>query len=305
MKPIFSTYIASVVISLIVMSGMLAVTVFAGNETMLPSVTVGGEAPTVSVVDITPAPIVVIENGTTTVTITATITDNNGCSEVFTDGTITATLYRSSMGASCSADFNNCYVSILLTEVGNTCDGVDTTGDASGTVEVWYIAEATDASSTNSGDTWQATVKAIDGTDASSTAVDETAPPELSTLLAVTVTGSINYGSVAASATSTPQTVTITNSGNYNSTDANFSGVNLESGGNSIAVGQQKYSTTTTEAWDYMDYTLDGTPTRRELNITKGTATGTPSTQDHFWAIQVPGGQAAGTYTGTSTITGQ
>ncbi|MFH0712335.1 MAG: hypothetical protein V2A55_00530 [Candidatus Jorgensenbacteria bacterium] len=261
--------------------------------------------PVVSSVDTSPSPIVLTENGTTTVTITATVTDDDGCDEVFDTGTTTATLYRSSLGASCSQNWNNCYVSIALTEVDNTCiGGVDTAGDASGTVEVWYIAEATDASSSYSGDTWQATVKAIDSSNASSTNTDSS-PPELSTLLAVDITGSINYGTVNPTATSTTQTVTITNTGNFNSTDANFSGVGLESGGNSIVVGSQKYSTTTNEYWDYMDYTLDGSATRRELNVTKGTATGTPSTQNNYWAIQVPNGTPAGTYNGTTTIEAQ
>ncbi len=264
------------------------------------TVPAGNSAPVVSAVNIAPATIVLTENGTTTVTVTATIADANGCTDVFTNGTATATLYRSSLTSSCSADANNCYRDIPVTNA--SCSG--TSDNGTGTVQVWYIAQATDASSSFDGDTWQAEVKAIDAANASSTATDGT-PPELSTLLAISVTGSINYGTVAVNATSTTQTVTITNTGNYNSTDANFSGVNLEFGANNIAVGQQRYSTTTTEAWDYMDYTLDGTPTRRELNITKGTATGTPSTQNNFWAIQVLTGQAAGTYTGTSTITGQ
>ncbi|OGG38050.1 hypothetical protein A2116_00520 [Candidatus Jorgensenbacteria bacterium GWA1_49_17] len=257
-------------------------------------------APVVSTVDISPAPITLTENGTTTVTITATITDDNGCGDVLNNGTTTATLYRSGIGASCSQDFNNCYVNIKMAST--TCSG--TSGDASGTVQIWYIAQATDASSSFSGDTWQATVKAIDAANASSTATDAS-PPELNTLLAIDVTGSISYGTVNPTATSTTQTVTITNTGNFNSTDSNFSGVALESFANSIVVGSQKYSTTTNEFWDYMDFTLSGTPTFRELNITKGTATGTPSAQNNYWAIQVPNGTPAGTYNGTTTIEAQ
>ena len=267
----------------------------------------GNFAPTVSVVDVSPAPITLTENGTTTVTVTATISDDDGCDDVFTSGSIFAVLYRSGVSGagSCSADANNCYRGITLTDVGSTCTGgADTQGDASGTVQVWYIAEATDASSTFSGETWQAEVIAADAANATSSAVDGS-PPELSTLLAINVTASINYGTLTPNTTSTTQTVTITNTGNFNSTDANFSGVNLEDGGNSIVVTSQRYSTTTNEFWDYMDFTLDGTPTFRELNIAKGTATGTPSTQDHFWAIQIPNGTPVGTYNGTTTIEAQ
>ncbi|MFH0712336.1 MAG: hypothetical protein V2A55_00535 [Candidatus Jorgensenbacteria bacterium] len=302
MITLLRAYVVSLVFAGLIIGGGFFV---AYADTTIPSVEVGNAAPAVSAVNIDPSPIVVTENGTTSVTITATVTDSNGCDEVFANGTTTATLYRSSLGASCPQDWGNCYVNVPLTEVGNTCaGGVDTEGDASGTVQVWYIAEATDASSSNSGDTWQATVKAIDSSNASSTNTDAS-PPELSTALAIDVTGDINYGALAASATSSIKTVTVTNTGNYNSTDANFSGVNLESSGNSIAMSQQKYSTSTSEEWDYMDYALSGVATRRELNITKGTATGTPSTQNDYWAIQVPGGQAAGTYNGTTTIEAQ
>ena len=276
-------------------------------DTTTPSVTIGNETPTVTAVNIVPGTITLVENGTTTVQISATVTDSNGCAEVFDSGTIKATLYRSGVSGagSCDADFNNCYRGITLAEVSDTCTGgADTDGDASGTVEIWYIAEATDASSSFSGETWQAEVVATDSSNASSSATDAS-PPELSTLLAIDVTASVNYGTVAAGATSTTVSASTTNTGNFNSTDANFSGVNLADGGNSIDVGQQKYSTTTSEAWDYMDYTLSGTPTLKELNIAKGTATGTPSSQGSFWAISVPGGQTAGTYNGTTTIEAQ
>ncbi|OGG38051.1 hypothetical protein A2116_00525 [Candidatus Jorgensenbacteria bacterium GWA1_49_17] len=307
MNILFRAYLVSAFIAgLIIGGGFLIAS--ADSGTIIPSVEVGNQAPTVSAVNITPTPLITLaENGTTTVTITATVSDSNGCDEVFTGGTIKATLYRSGVGGagSCSADFNNCYRNIILPEVGNTCTGgADTEGDASGTVQVWYIAEATDASSSFSAQTWQAEVVATDSSNASSSATDST-PPELSTLLAIDVTASVNYGTVSAGATSTTVSASTTNTGNFNSTDSNFSGVALESGGNSIAVGQQKYSTTTSEAWDYLDYTLSGTPTLKELNIAKGTATGTPSSQGSFWAISVPGGQAAGTYNGTTTIEAQ
>ncbi|HXF44029.1 MAG TPA: hypothetical protein VNK70_01005 [Candidatus Paceibacterota bacterium] len=274
-------------------------------DSVTPSVTVGNAAPSVSAVDISPATITLTENGTTTITITATITDSNGCSEVFTGGTIKAQLYRSGVSGagSCSADPNNCYRNITMTDVGGTCaGGSDTSGNASGTVQIWYIAEATDASSSFSTETWQVEVIATDSSNASSSATDST-PPELSTLLALDVTASLSYGTVAANATSATVSASTTNTGNYNTLDAQFSGVALESGANSIAAAQQKYSTTTSEAYEQLDYTLSTTPTFRELNIAKATATTTPSKQGSFWAILIPAGQAAGTYNGTTTIT--
>ena len=268
------------------------------------SVSVTNATPTVSAVSISPATITLTENTTTTVTITATITDGNGCSDVFSSGTITATLYRSGVSAtsSCTADTNNCYRNITMTDVTASCTGgTDTTGNASGTAQVWYYAEATDASSTYPSENWVAMVKAVDFANASSTA---SSTAELNSLYALNVTAAINYGTLAASADtgSTNQAATTTNTGNYK-IDVEFSGTNMTDGGSlTIAASQQKYGTSSV-AYASLGYNLSTSPTQRDINLVKATTSTAPSASTTYWGLAIPAGQAAAAYTGTNTFT--
>ncbi|KKK95777.1 hypothetical protein LCGC14_2669390, partial [marine sediment metagenome] len=282
---------------------MLTNTILAGTSST--SVTVQGAVPTVTVVNISPDPIIPTENATTSITITATISDSNGCDDVFTSGTIAVALYRSGVGASCSVDDNNCYQNITWAEVGNTCGGgADTSGDMVATATIWYFTEATDASSTYSGETWQAQVKAVDESNASSTATDAS-PPELNSVYALTVDSAIAYGSMSADATSTlseigQSTTTVTNTGNYK-IDTEVSGTDMTGSGTIIA-SKQKYATSLL-GYESLTYTLSTSATARDLNIVKATSSSTPSTQDTYWGISIPSAQAEGGYSGTNTFT--
>lgn len=268
------------------------------------SVSVTNATPTVSAVSISPSTITLTENATTTVTITATITDGNGCSDVFSSGTIVATLYRSGVAAtsSCTADTNNCYRSITLSDVTTSCTGgTDTSGNASGTAQIWYYAEATDASSTYPSENWVAWVKATDFATASSTS---SSTAELNSLYALNVTASINYGTLAANADtgSSNQVATTTNTGNYK-IDAEFSGTNMTDGGSlSISASQQKYGTSSV-TYASLSYSLSTSPTQRDLNLVKATTSTTPSATSTYWGLAIPAGQAAASYTGTNTFT--
>jgi hypothetical protein len=280
--------------------------VFAGGAHLVfadgasTAVTVGNAAPSVTSVAIVPSTITLTENATTSVTVTATITDGNGCDTVFTSGSIVATLYRSGVGASCSADDNNCYVNITMADTGGTCTGgVDTSGDASGTVAIWYHADATDASSTYPTETWVVDVKATDSESASSTA---SSTAELNSLYALDITASISYGTLAADGDTgaTNQIATTTNTGNYK-LDIEFSGTDM-TGPDTIVAAQQKYSTTTA-TYASLAYTLSTSATARQVNLVKATASSTPSQQATYWGIAIPSGKPAGAYTGTNTFT--
>lgn len=304
MNPILKVYAVSVIVGL----GMLGA--FGALQSVLAdsastAVSVQNAAPSVTSVDLTPSPITLTENTSTTVTITATVTDSNGCDDVFTSGTITAVVYRSGLAAtsSCSADENNCYRNITLIEAANTCTGgADTSGDASGTIPIWYFAEATDASSTFPTETWQAAVTARDATGDSGTSTDST-PPELNSLYALNVTSAINFGAVSPGTDtgSTNQPATTTNTGNFK-IDIEFSGTDMTSGGNTLNATQEKYGTSSV-AYSSLAYTLSTSATARDVNLTKTTASGSPVSTTTYWGIAIPNGQATGTYSGTNTFT--
>ncbi len=179
--PIFQNKLAfSVFISYFTAVAFLGFVARSYADDAIPTVSISGATPTVASVAISPDPITLTENTSTTVTITALISDSDGCGDVFVSGTISAVLYRSGVGVNCTANNSNCYRGITLSEVGNTCTGgSDTDGNASGTVDLWYLAEATDADSSYPPESWVASVNAVDSGNVSSTA---TSSVELLTL---------------------------------------------------------------------------------------------------------------------------
>jgi hypothetical protein len=281
----------------------------AASDFSTTSVAVGNAAPTISNVQINPSPIVLTENGTTSVAITATITDANGCAEVISSGTIWFALYRSGVATSTPSstyNANSMYTTssfgTFSVQASDTCTGgSDTTADVSSTVPVWYIADPTDASSTFSSEFWVGYVKAFDYTNSSSSATSS-AQVELNTLTAITVTPLITFGTVAAGSNTAGvnQVATTTNTGN-SKVDIEFSGTDM-TGNGTIAATNQKYATATV-TYASLAYTLSNSATVRDINLSDASVTSTPNTSTTYWGIAVPGGSASGTYTGTNTFT--
>ncbi len=263
------------------------------NYPKLTTATTANQAPTVDSITISPNPeIDLVADGQKTVTITATITDNDGCEEVFTDGSITGVFYDADTVAdTCSADDNNCYPSLTLTEVGNTCDGAgDYTGDAEVTVDVWFHA--------NPGSNWTAKVTA---TDSSSDSGSNTQTVQINTLNAFKLDVSeINYGTVNPDSVSSQQTVLITTTGNT-AVDVQLSGDDMTWSGNTILVTQQKYSDSSGFDWDSEGTALTGTPVCYELSTTKPTDNPSNQSETIYWKLKVPTGKlAGGPYTATN-----
>lgn len=293
----------SYLISLVLVTFVLMVgRVFA--DTSSTSVTVSNAAPSVSAVTLNGgSAITLTENATTAIAITATITDANNCDDVFTSGTISAVLYRSEVtGTSgCTNNARNCYRTITLVEVGNTCNGVtDTSGDAIATASVWYFADPTDASSSFASQTWTVAVTSTDGSGA---AASSTASVELNSLYALDVTASLGYGSIAAGASSTADSIaTTTNTGNFK-IDSEVSGADMTAGAFTLVATEQRYGTSSASHPD-LTFQLTTTATARDLNVPAAVTSTTPtSTVTTFWRINIPNGTRTGSYTGTNTFT--
>lgn len=233
----------------------------------------------------------------------AIIVDQNGCqsSEISTG---TAYAYRSGIGYSnCSttadSDPNNCYPAISC-DIG-PCEGdTDANATTSCTFGLWFVADPTISTSTWEGETWLASVKAQDDDNASTTVEGSTAN-ELEPLMGMNLLDTtIAYGSVAGNTTSTEATTTIEATGNIG-LDQNIDGKDMANNGETIAIGEQHYSSTTGFAWE--DGVIASTSVQElELNCAKSTSTSSPATSSTFWVIKVPDGQAGGTYVGTTTI---
>lgn len=233
---------------------------------------------------------------TTTVSATATITDLNGYSDIVQ---ATSSIFRSGVGAQCSADNNSCYKVASSSCTLFNCAGLSC--DVSCNASIYYFADPTDIG-TYAAQDWGAFISAVDtagGYGTSTTAINK----ELITLRALNVTQSINYGSLSVlSDTGTYNaTTTVQNLGN-DRIDISIAGTNLTSGASSIPVTNEKFATST---FTYSTCTncnaLATTTTPLDVNLLKPTTTAA-TTGNVFWGIAIPFGAAASAHQGQNTF---
>jgi len=225
------------------------------------------------------------------VTITATISDADGCEDVFTDGSISGVFYDAGVETdTCDADDNDCYPNLTFTEVGDTCSGAgDTTGEAQATVDVWFIANASSQ--------WTAKVTATDsqsqsGSNTQTVTINELAAFKLDV-------SSIDYGTVNPDEVSAEKSVKITTTGNV-AVDVKLSGDDLIYSSYTIPVGQQKYSSTSGFDWETQGTALTTTPTCYELSTGKPTAHPSNQSEYIYWKLKVPLDKPAENYSGNN-----
>ncbi|KKK99676.1 hypothetical protein LCGC14_2630350, partial [marine sediment metagenome] len=267
------------------------------NYNACPQVTVpaGNAPPVVSNVALDGGTAITLtENTTKAVSATADVSDPNGADDIIS---ATSTIYRSGVGAGCTADDENCYKIASCTFSGAT-------STVTCTANIQFFADPTDASSTAySAQDWQAEITVTDS--ASATGASSTlSGVELNTLWAIDITATINYGAVSPTADtgSTNQSVTVTNTGNA-AIDIEASGTDITLGGSTIGVANQKYATST---FTYSSCTictaLSSTPAAYEVDLLKPTSA-TPVTDLIYWGLAVPNGTAQGVHSGTNTFT--
>jgi len=243
-----------------------------------------------------------VESSTKSVSATATVTDSAGCSTI---STVEAKIYRSGVtdGSTCTADDNNCYAVASCTQDGSSCTGAgDNDATYTCTINMQFFAEPTDTVTPWSSEYWKAWIKATDSSSSFHSALNTDGAPEVNSLLALTVTSTINYGNFdpGSSSTTLDQQTVVTSTGNV-SLDTNVYGVAMTSGSNSIAVGQQRYSLNSGTAFASGTQLLVSPGVDADTNICKNTST-TKETKDMWWGIAIPDPQPTGTYSGTNTF---
>jgi len=286
----------------IIIAGIAAFAAIVFADTVTTQVIVGNATPSVTTTTLNnSSAITLTENTTATIYATTTVSDANGCSNIYA---VTGDIYRSGVtAASCDtvgeADNNNCYPRQTATVVAGTCTGgTDTTADYVFSVDIQYYADATDTG-TYSAQTWETTVEVGDG---SATSTGGVANVELNTLLSLDVTSSVDFGTLSANADTgaTNQTTTVTNTGNADM-DPEVSGTDMTSGGDTVDVSNQEYSTS---SFTYGSGTgLSTTPTQVNMTLPQGTSGTVPVNNDLYWGIGIPAGTPEGTYSGTNTFT--
>ena len=270
---------------------------------------VNNVAPVVTAVTINGGSAITLEAGTTkAVSLTATVTDNNGFDDI---ASVLGYAYRSGVGfANCDssgdADANNCYP-----EVSCSVDGTpsSTSADYICTVNLQYFADATVANTQFPDQNWLSTIRAVDDGSLSGS-LEVPSGVNVNSLLAFDITESINYGgrSVGFVTDLLDVVVTTTAIGNTG-VDQEHSGspnmcVNFPActGGTPIGVAFQRYALSVSTAYS-SGTALSTTPADVFINVPKPTST-TASTRNTWWGIEIPAGTEAGSYTGENTITG-
>ncbi len=281
---------------------LFAPTIFAGTS-LTSQVVVGTAAPTVTGISVNGgSSITLTPNTATNVSVNATINDANGCTEI-SGGTTTVLLYRSGVSSStCIGAANNldCYIATAFT-ASSTCSGGTT--NTTTTFPVQYFAQATDASSSFSGQSWIATVDFRTSGGATGTA--DSAGVALNTLTALNVTtSSINYGTITAGTNtgSSNQQTTVTNAGNSSSSLQLSAQATLTSGANSIATSSQVYATSTF-TYPGASVPLSGTPAAVSGFLLTSPTSTTNVSSIVYWGLSVPFGTPTGTYSGTNVFT--
>lgn len=229
-------------------------------------------------------------------TTTVTVTDGNSCQDI---ASVIEHFYRTDKTNSCATNGYDCYAtsSCTIVETGNTCDNAaDTSADYTCSVAVNYYSNATDENAAASSTTWTMLVTASDST----TSGTNSDTIEIASLSAIDVTTPIAYGSLALSADSADQEQTITNTGNLR-LDIQASGSDMTCTPGTIAVAQQKYSTSTITDWTAGTYTLSGSPAEKDYDLVA--STGSTSTQAIHWMLRVPADGADGSCSGSNTFT--
>jgi hypothetical protein len=241
--------------------------------------------------------------GTTTRVYSAgTVTDFNGYTDL---ARATTTFYRSgaSGGAACTANNNNCYRSS-----GSKCSFTACSGNSctlSCYADIYFHADATDAVSSYPGESWYAFAEVSDTSNGYG--FNTTPSVELNTLRAISVTGPINYGSLAVSSNTgaTNASTTVSNQGNVGA-DLEIQGSDLTGSGSSvIPANQQKFATST---FTYSTCTSchlvsSTTPYALDVNMSKPTVASPAVTKSVYWGIAVPYGVKSVAHSGINVFT--
>jgi len=182
--------------------------------------TVNNVAPVVSAVTLNSnLAIVLTEATTTSVSVTATVTDSNSCYGTEIDS-VKAYAYRSGITYSnCNTvpgNNNNCYPEVSCNLVAGSCtDITDSSADYTCSFNMQYYADPTDINTQFDAQNWLTTVKATDD-DSSGHSAESSSGVELNSLVAFSIGASISYGSLGVGQANDPldRTLVTTATGN-------------------------------------------------------------------------------------------
>lgn len=278
----------------------------------LATFTVNNVTPTVSAVTINGGVAISLESGTTkSVTLTVTVSDNNSCygTEI---SSVLGYVYRSGVTyTGCDsvgeANSNYCYPEVECSIVGGSCtDETDASANYTCTANIYYYADPTGTNTQYPSDTWMNTMKAIDNNSATD-ALQVSVGVKMNMLESMSITSSINYGTLSVQSGNDPldRTTTSTPTGNVG-LDHEIYGTDMCTdypgcAASKIIVTYQKYALTASTPYSSATQ-LTTTPTPVSIDISKPT-TGSPTAKSMWWGMYAPLNTSPGSYTGTINVT--
>jgi hypothetical protein len=227
---------------------------------------------------------------TTTIVASSTVTDFNGVADL---AAATTTFYKTSVGAACTPDDNNCYVAT------SSCSFVNCTANSCSLICTAPFAYHTDATDADGAQEWFAFMEVSDQT--GSLTFDTSFGVDLLTLRALDVQNAIAYGTVDVNedTASFNPSVSLLNLGNE-PIDVQISGTDMTDGVTSIIpASQQRYATSTFNYSSCIGCTtlsVIGDPV--EVDLLKPTVSTPPVQDEIYWGIAVPFGTASAPHTG-------
>ena len=295
--------VGSVVLILVILNGILLITPEKASAASNPTV----DSVTTAIVSggTDQSSIALVENSTKTIYIHGSATDVDDCGEIDALGQWVIKSFRTDVTdqQNCTLDKNDCYSASSGTLTNCAPGSGDLDIDYEGEIDLQYYADPTDAGSPHSATDWTNFVKVTDDTSKVGWAIDSY---EMESLIALTVTSSVDYGTVALGADSAEQTINFTNTGNRAiDADQTADGDMICDGPGSenIAVGNAHLSFTPGFTYGVGDQALTTTATTVELNMAQRTNDSIVSVRSAYLILRMPADGVGGTCTNTITFT--
>jgi len=257
-------------------------------------------APTASGFSIGQNPLIPSAGSSVNQTYTATLTDNNGYTDItLASGAIyVAPATLTGTGVCTTASEINCYnASSCALSGGSGATVTATCGGAGNLITTWFNISPSAS--------WKAHLNAVSDLGTTSMATEGTFTVNALNAIGV-AEASVPYSSLTPGGASSSQVTTLQNAGNI-ITDVLISGTDMTSGGNTIPRSQQHWAPVTGFTWGVSDYSLLQTASIggaaagcSDRTIAVTTDHSVYTTSQIFWKIKIPSAQATGTYSGTN-----
>lgn len=232
---------------------------------------------------------------TTTIIASSTVTDFNGISDF---AFATTTFYKTSVGAACTPDDNNCYVAT------SSCSFVNCSGNSCSLQCTAPFAFHADATDTDGAEEWFAFMEVSD--QGGSVDFDTSLGVELFTLRALDVLNAIGYGVVDINENTGAfnPAVSLVNQGNE-PIDVTIGGTDMTDGLTSVIPAAQQLFSTSTFTYDSCIgcSTLSVIGANVEVDLPKPLSSSPAITDAIYWGIEVPFGTASAPHTGVNFFT--